>query len=178
MDGLSDGADILCKALAMNCKVVLGYTGTSDAALALGRGEMDALITNEASANSFVGAKNALPVASLSTKRSRYFPNVPTIYQAAKLSPDARWWIDFRVNTDILGRVIAAPPGMPPARLKALQNAVRQSLTDPQLIADGAKSKHFVEFQDAKDIHETVLKVLEQTSAAEKNRIRQVVKAD
>jgi tripartite-type tricarboxylate transporter receptor subunit TctC len=51
IDGLSDGASMTCEALQLKCKVVSGYKGSHDAALAVSRGEMDALYVSDTSAN-------------------------------------------------------------------------------------------------------------------------------
>jgi tripartite-type tricarboxylate transporter receptor subunit TctC len=177
MDGLSDGASIICEALKLPCKVIMGYSGTNDSALALRRGEMDALITNEASANSYVESKNVRALTTIARKRSRYFPDLPTIYEATKLTGDAKWWIDFRANTSILGRILIAPPGVPPQRLQALQDAVHKALTDPQLIADGAKTQHYIEYQDPASIKQTAVKLLNQASGSDRSKIDELVTA-
>lgn len=175
MDGLSDGAAVICEALELHCKVIMGYTGTNDAALALGRGEMDAMVANEASANAYVHAGNARAIAAISRTRSRYFPAVPTIYEATALTSNQKWWFDFRTNTDILGRVLLAPPGMTKSREQFLQKAVRKALSDPGLIAQGEKSQYFIEYQDPASTSAAALKVLNQTTSEEKRRILSVV---
>ena len=71
IDGTSDGAAFTCEALKMECDVVSGYTGSNDAALALTRGEMDAMFQAESSANHFVRSGEASPLATMSRTRSR-----------------------------------------------------------------------------------------------------------
>ena len=175
MDGLSDGAAIVCHSLALNCKVIMGYTGTNDAALALGRGEMDAMITNEASASAYVRANNARAITAISRTRSRYFPALATIYEAEPLTPDQKWWFDFRTNSDILGRILLAPPGMAPSREKVLQNAIKEALTDPELIAQSEKSQHFIEYQTPASISAAAAKILNKTTSDEKEKVMTVV---
>src|SRR5690606_29386892 len=43
IDGSSDGSAVICEALGLRCKIIKAYKGSSDIALALARGEMDAL---------------------------------------------------------------------------------------------------------------------------------------
>ena len=54
MDGLSDGAAFSCAALALDCGIVMGYPGSNEAALAVGKGEMDAIYVSDTSANNYV----------------------------------------------------------------------------------------------------------------------------
>jgi tripartite-type tricarboxylate transporter receptor subunit TctC len=53
VDSLSDGAAFTCEALKLDCQIVLGYKGSNDAALAVSRGEMDALYVTDTSANHY-----------------------------------------------------------------------------------------------------------------------------
>ena len=54
VDNMSDGAAFICEALKLDCQIVLGYKGSNDAALALARGEMDALNITDFSAHQYV----------------------------------------------------------------------------------------------------------------------------
>jgi tripartite-type tricarboxylate transporter receptor subunit TctC len=175
MDGASDVSAMICEALKLHCRVILGYTGTNDMALALGRNEVDATVLSDASAGAYVKEKNARPVTTLSHARSRYFPNLPTIYEATSLSPDAKFWFDLRSTTAILGRIFIAPPGVSPSRLAVLQTAVRKALTDPALVAQGVKMQYYVEYQPPESTKAAARKILVQTSAADQQRIDKVV---
>ena len=55
--------------------------------LSVTRGEMDALYVPESSANNFVKAKQNWALATISRTKSRYFPDRPTIFEAAKMDP-------------------------------------------------------------------------------------------
>src|SRR3546814_14248824 len=64
-DGLSDGASVACEALKLQCKVVIGYKGSSEVALALQRGEIDAQYVSHPSANNHVTPGQAIAVAAM-----------------------------------------------------------------------------------------------------------------
>jgi tripartite-type tricarboxylate transporter receptor subunit TctC len=87
--GLAIGAAFTCEALKMDCQVVAGYTGSNQAALALTRGEMDAMFQAESSATHYMRLKEAEGLATMSRVRSRFFPDQPTIFEAVQL--DAAW---------------------------------------------------------------------------------------
>jgi tripartite-type tricarboxylate transporter receptor subunit TctC len=86
--GLGIGAAFTCEALKLDCHVVQGYKGSADAGLAVTRGEMDALYVPESSANSFVKAKQNWALATISRTKSRFFPDRPTIFEAARMDAD------------------------------------------------------------------------------------------
>jgi tripartite-type tricarboxylate transporter receptor subunit TctC len=85
--GLGIGAAFTCEALKLDCHVVQGYKGSADAGLAVTRGEMDALYVPESSANNFVKAKQNWALATISRTKSRFFPDRPTIFEAARMDP-------------------------------------------------------------------------------------------
>ena len=62
--------------------------------------------------------------------------------------PTSTWVMDFLANVEKLGRILIAPPGIPPARLAYLQEAVKETLHNPQLIADGEKAERIIEYLD------------------------------
>src|SRR6185503_19845331 len=55
--GLGRGASFTCEAHKLDCHIVQGYKSSTDAGLAVTRGEMDAVYVPESSANHFVKAK-------------------------------------------------------------------------------------------------------------------------
>lgn len=151
IDGLSDGAAITCEALHLNCQIIIGYKGSNEAALAVSRGEMDAIYVSDTSANNYVKSGQNLAVANMGRSKSRFFPNLPTIFEAVKLDKKAQWWFDFRSTVDDLGRILVAPPNLPKDRLAFLQAAVKKTLTDPELIAQGQKSQRYIDFLDPEE---------------------------
>jgi tripartite-type tricarboxylate transporter receptor subunit TctC len=159
--GLGIGAAFTCEALKLDCHVVQGYKGSADAGLAVTRGEMDALYVPESSANNFVKAKQNWALATISRTKSRFFQDRPTIFEAARMDADGTWVMDFLANVEKLGRILVAPPGIPPARLAFLQDAVKQTLHNPQLIADGEKAERIIEYLDPVSTHRNAVAVAE-----------------
>src|SRR5262249_33945849 len=168
--GLGIGAAFTCEALKLDCHVVQGYKGSADAGLAVTRGEMDALYVPESSANNFVKAKQNWALATISRTKSRFFPDRPTIFEAAKMDADGTWVMDFLANVEKLGRILIAPPGIPPARLAYLQAAVKETLHNPQLIADGEKMERIIEYLDPATTQQNVIAAGGPASAGAKAR--------
>jgi tripartite-type tricarboxylate transporter receptor subunit TctC len=175
MDGLSDGAAFTCEALKLNCRIVLGYKGSSEAALAVTKGEMDAIYVSDTSANNYVKSGQNKALATMGRKKSRFFPNQPTIFEAVNLTPDQQWLFDFRANVEDLGRILVAPPNMPRERLAYLQKAVQKVLTDPGLVAEGEKSQRYIDFEDAETTHQRATAVLSKLSPEQKSRAKAIL---
>jgi tripartite-type tricarboxylate transporter receptor subunit TctC len=174
-DGPADGAAITCEALKMDCQTILGYRSSGEIALAMERGELDGLYVSDSSAANYVQAGQVNAVASMARVRSALLPNVPTVYEQAKLTPDQEWWFDFRANLNDLGRILVTSPGTPPERLAFLREAVRRALANPALIAEGARSQRFVAYQAPDKALEITRKVLSAVTPEQKKRIREAV---
>jgi tripartite-type tricarboxylate transporter receptor subunit TctC len=173
-DGLGNGAAFTCAALKLDCQIVPGYGGSNQAALAVTRGEMDAIYVPESSANNFVKAKQNVALATMARKKSRWFPNEPTIYEAVKLDADATWLFDFYTGVEDLGRIMILPPNMPKARLAYLQAAVKETLHNPQLVADGERMERIIEYLDPESTHNNALKVVANVTPEQKKRVQQI----
>lgn len=173
--GLGIGAAFTCEALRLDCHVVQGYKSSSDAGLSVTRGEMDALYVPESSANNFVKARQNWALATISRTKSRFFPDRPTIFEAVKLDPDRVWVLDFFANIEGLGRLLLAPPGIPPARLAYLNAVVKDTLHNPQLIADGEKAERIIEYLDPVSTHRNVVAVVGSVTPEQKARVLKIL---
>lgn len=175
IDGMSDGAAVTCEALKLDCKIVIGYKGTAEVALAVQREEMDSLYLSDTSANNYVKSNQNKAIATMSREKSRFFPQLPTIFEAVKLTPDQEWWFDFRATLDNLGRILVVPPNMPAERLAYLQSVVQKVLKDPALLAEGEKSQRYVDFQDAEKTRKMVMDVIANLPPEKKAQVKNVV---
>lgn len=174
-DGMSDGAAFTCAALQLDCRVVLGYAGSNQAALAVTQGEMDALYVSDTSANAYVSGGQQRVVAAIAHKRSRFFPDSPTVYEAVRLSADQQWLFDFRGQLEALGRILMVPPGMPAGRRAALEAAVKETLADPVLLAEGEKSQRYIDYLDAAATRRNAQEVVSELSASERKRVQDIL---
>jgi tripartite-type tricarboxylate transporter receptor subunit TctC len=174
-DGLSDGAAFSCEALKLDCHVVLGYAGSNQAALAVAQGEMDAIYVSDTSANNYVTSGQLHVVAAMGRRKSRFFPDAPTIFEAVKLTADQQWLFDFRGKLEDLGRILLVPAGMAPGRLAALQAAVKETLNDPALIAEGEKSQRYIDYLDAAATRRNAQDVVSDISPEQRKRVQDIL---
>ena len=178
VDGLSDGAWITCEALKLKCEVIIGYKGSADAGRAVMQGEMDAIYVSDTSAFNYYKTGNVRPIAVVNRSPSRFFPGVRTIFEAMQISQDGQWLIDFHSTIEDLGRILVTPPGVAPAQLKALQEAVTAVLTDKEMIALGEKTRRYIEPIDPAQTLINVRKVVTEPTAEQRARLRQVMRLD
>jgi hypothetical protein len=107
--------------------------------------------------------------------KSRFFPDVPTIFEALKLTPDQQWLFGFRGKLEDLGRILLVPPNMPPARLATLQAAVKETLTDPALVAEGEKSQRYIDYQDAAATRKNAQDVVTDITPPQRKRVQDIL---
>ena len=173
--GLSDGASITCEALRLDCKVILGYTSSSDVVLAIERGELDSIYVSDGSSLHYTQDKRVNAIAALARHRSKLLPDTPTIFEAGEVDARAAAMIDFRSALDDLGRILVTTPGVPADRLAVLREAIHKTLTDPDLIAEGERTERFIDYRDAATARDMTAKALTSISGAEKEAVRHAV---
>jgi tripartite-type tricarboxylate transporter receptor subunit TctC len=166
-DNNSDFSAIMCHALGAKCKIILGYKGTGGMNIAIQRGEVDGrVISDEAAA--LYGAKSGMRVVTvLSRDRSDKFPDVPTIFEAGKLSPAAARLLEWRASIASLGRVILVTPGTPKERVDYLRKELSIILRDPEFIAQMKKRRLAASYASAEQVQATVEKAMTTLNAEE-----------
>src|SRR5262245_14842465 len=174
-DGLGNGAAFTCEALKLDCQIVPGYGGSAQAALAVTKGEMDAVYVPESSANNFVKAKQNLALATIGRKKSRWFLDKPTIFEAVELNEDARWLFDYFTGVEEMGRIMMVPPNMPKARLAYLQAAVKETLHNPQLIAEGERTERIIEYLDPESTLKNAQTIVSNVTPEQKKRVQTIL---
>lgn len=145
-DNLGDYAAVTCEALDMKCQIITGYKGSKGASLAVFNGEADALTISESSGLRYAKGGKAKIIITIAHERSEYKPDIPTVYEAFKLSPAKKWWFDWRLGIKAFGRAIVGPPGVPADRLAYLQKVWKGILTDKAVIDELAKRRRGIKY--------------------------------
>lgn len=119
---ISLGAAFIATVLGLDARVILGYTGSTELAVASAKGELDGYVEN--SAGLFQRIKQGFsrsPLLVLSFKRSPVFPNIPAASEAIKLTPEQQTWLSFFEYIP-QGSSIFVRDGVPADRVKFLQD--------------------------------------------------------
>jgi tripartite-type tricarboxylate transporter receptor subunit TctC len=141
-------------------KLVPGYPGTNEVAVALERGEVTGRVWD------LEGIKAARPhwltdgtIRILAQFAPRKMPGVPEDVPLVKdfvESEEAKRALDVIFLSTLLSRPYVGPPGIPPARVKALRAAFMATLTDPAFRAETQKVGLNVEPTSGEEIDKLV----------------------
>jgi tripartite-type tricarboxylate transporter receptor subunit TctC len=134
---------VLNHVLGTKFRVVEGYKGINDAALAIERGEVQGVCMSLAQFNNYdhlirAGKLRILlhaeetPVAEI--------PQVQSIYDYAT-TDEQRALMRFVFSSVEFGRPYVLPPAVPTARVETMRQAFAETAKDPELIAEAEKLK-------------------------------------
>jgi hypothetical protein len=92
-----------------------------------------------------------------------------------KLTPDQKWWFDFRLGIKAFGRAIVGPPGIQADHLAYLQKVWKDILTDPAVAAEGKKTSHEIDYAPPEQLQKTVKDLLEALPADKRKDVNEVL---
>jgi tripartite-type tricarboxylate transporter receptor subunit TctC len=155
-DNNSDFSAIMCYALRAKCRIIVGYKGTGDMNIAITRGEVDGRVISDEAAALYGPGSGMRVITTLARKRSEKFPDVPTVFEGAKLKSEDARLLDWRASIASLGRIILATPGTPADRVALLRNQLGQVLRAPEFVAEMKKVNLSASYASAEDVRDTV----------------------
>ncbi len=136
-------AAVLKNGFGVKLKLISGYPGTAEMALAIDRGEVDGraswswsslkTLKPEWLANKEVN----LPIQMNLTKNPD-LPDVPLVTDFAKTDRE-RQILDLVISRQTMGRPFAAPPGLPPDRAAVLRAAFDATMADKDFLNEAAE---------------------------------------
>jgi len=123
-----------------NLKIITGYPGTREIALAIERGELSGRVWDmegiKAARPQWLTDKSINIIAQLAPKKAAEVPaDVPLVKEFVPDAGDQRA-LDVIFMSTILARPYIAPPGIPAERVKALRDAFMATMKDPEFVAD------------------------------------------
>ena len=183
MAGLGGGADpdifalMLRNMFGAKLKLVSGYPGTNDGTLAMERGEVNGMCglswsTVKARHMDWVKAKKINLPVQFGLKKEADIPDVPAVMDLVKGDEQTKM-ARLILAGQSMARPIAAPPGIPEDRKKALIAAFDATMKDPEFLADAAKMQADVDPVPAAEID----KLLAEIYATPKDIVAKAAKA-
>jgi tripartite-type tricarboxylate transporter receptor subunit TctC len=131
----------LKKLTGIKFKLIVGLQGTAESALAMERGEVEALSAPWAvfrvTHADWLRDKTVNVLLQTGLERAADLPDVPRYVDLAK-TDEQHQLLELFSQSDRVGRSIAAPPGVPKDRVAALRAAFSATLQDPDFVADTA----------------------------------------
>jgi tripartite-type tricarboxylate transporter receptor subunit TctC len=131
---------LLNKLFGTKIKVVAGYKDGTEIYLAMERGEVDGRCGGQMSnikalrPEWLTDHKIVAPIV-IALQRHPDFPDTPTVMEFAK-DDATRMTLQLMTVSQGLDRPVLMPPNVPPARVKEIRDAFRETVTDPDFIAE------------------------------------------
>ena len=149
--------------LGTKFKVVTGYPGTKEITMAVERGELDGIAgwswdSLKLERPGWATSPDVHVVMQVSDKRHREIAQVPNMYDYVA-SADDRATLDVIFGHQMLGRPFMIAPGVPPERVKALQEAFDRTLQDPAFLNDAANMRLEIDAVSGEEITRHVAKI-------------------
>jgi tripartite-type tricarboxylate transporter receptor subunit TctC len=146
--------------LGMKFRVISGYPGTPERMLALERSEITgacgiSLSLFQSQFGRLAAEGKVRLIAQGALRADPRYADVPNILDQAK-TPEIRQALEFLYLPLALGRSLAAPPQTPPDLLAVLRDAVRQTMADPEFLAEAKKLDIEIEPMSADETHAMV----------------------
>ncbi len=153
---------IMNNLLGAKARPLAGYQGTKEASIAMQRGETDGICgmfvsSVQAQYQDLVDRGEMFLVIQMGPVRTEEFGKIPSVYDYAKTALD-RQVLDVHFGQLLLARPFIAPPGVPAANAKALQEAFVAVLKDKGLLADAEKSRIGIDVVTAQEAQDLLVK--------------------
>ncbi|HEY4406951.1 MAG TPA: tripartite tricarboxylate transporter substrate-binding protein [Xanthobacteraceae bacterium] len=137
---------VLNNVLGTRLKLVKGYAGSAALRLAMERGEIDGFcgVTLDSMRTAGLTAGKANILLQIALKQDARLAGVPFVMDYARREEDRQvlrlvfGWLD-------LERPLAAPPGTPVERVRALRQGFDEAMQDPALLADAERASLSIE---------------------------------
>jgi len=123
---------ILADALGYDLKIVTGYEGMNDTALAVIKGDGDGQIGGAESFAAAIEAGDMRPVLTVWGERIEGYPDVPDALELVEGEPKEA--VQAIINMLTMHRGFFAPPDTDPEAVRILREAITQASNDPELI--------------------------------------------
>jgi tripartite-type tricarboxylate transporter receptor subunit TctC len=135
-------AAVLKNGFGVKLKLISGYPGTAEIALALERGEVDGRASwswssLKALKPEWLAKKQVNLPLQMNLTRNPELPDVPLVGDFANNDRE-RQILNMVISRQVMGRPFVAPPGIPPDRARALRAAFDATLADKDFLAEAA----------------------------------------
>ncbi len=164
--GTSDADITLLMAAILKLKVneISGYPGGNSVSLAIERGEVDGRMIGLSSINSsmphWLPNKVVRPLLQFAREtRHPTMPDVPTARELAKGDKEALELVELAEMPFLLARPFAGPPGIPPERVKMLQEAFMKTNADPDYLAEAKKLQLDISPKNGEEVRKLVVRL-------------------
>lgn len=156
-------ATILRLMFGLNVKLVSGYPGTNEVALAMERGEVDGICgysysSLRASRKNWLDDNKATILLQAALKPDSALPEVPMLLDKTT-SSEQRDALSLILAPQAVARPFAMPPGTPADRVSAVRAAFMATMTDPEFVKEAKAAGLDIDPMPGQDIADLYRKV-------------------
>jgi tripartite-type tricarboxylate transporter receptor subunit TctC len=130
---------VLANVIGARFKMVLGYASSPEAMLAMERGEVEGHSTSlevvRALHPTWLSEKKITILVQYSLRRHRELADVPMSWELGR-TPEEQQILKIVANATEVGKMILAPPGIPPDRVQVLRRAFDATMKDPEFLSE------------------------------------------
>jgi tripartite-type tricarboxylate transporter receptor subunit TctC len=139
-------AALIAKGMDVSKTRPVTYKGSAEVVIALAGGHISYSVAGISTSDPLIRAGKIRPLAVSSSERFKPWPDVPTTTEVGFPSVDMVFWAG-----------LGGPPGLPANIIKILDNAVRKSVSDPDVAAKLSKIGLFPSYQPGDTFRKFVL---------------------
>ncbi len=150
---------IMAEVMNLDIQIITGFDG-GETQLSMLRGELDGVLGAASSNLEFVERGDGQFLLSVAGARSA-LPGVPQVREFVS-DPEHLRLLNLVETLAELGRLTAGPPGIPPARLRALREAFNAAVGNPELLADAELLAIPITHGTGEEVQEKVRAILDQ----------------
>jgi hypothetical protein len=146
--------------VGLNFKIVSGYSSSADIMLAVERKEVDGRAGSFTSLRPFIERKLVRPIVRARSTE----PGIEQLPVDESFAPNprAKAIMALRSAPELVARPYVLPPATPAAIVKVMREAFAKAIQDPELIAEGQKSKIELEFTPGDQAQKILAEVMNQ----------------
>ena len=158
---------LLNKFTGTRFRLVTGYKGTEDLAIAMERGEIDGFAAmNMATLHSvfsrYIKENSINIIIQMGAGKDPRLPDVPLMHEVAQ-SEEGRRVIEFFSLGVTVGRPLAVGPNVPAGRVALLREAFARTVTDPEFLAEAGKRNLDIQPTGWQDLTNIVDKIVNES---------------
>lgn len=159
-------------------KIISGYPGTTDAVLAMERGEVQGMgdwswSNVKTRRPDYLREGKVRVLMQMSTQKEPDLPNVPLAMDFVK-TPEQRELMTLFLAQKSAARPVVAPPGIPADRVKAIRAAFDKMIVDADFLKDATQAKLDIDPAPAAAI-ERVIEIFAKTSEETGAKLRDAI---
>jgi tripartite-type tricarboxylate transporter receptor subunit TctC len=146
--------------LGVNLKIVSGYSSSADIMLAVERKEVDGRAGSYTSLLPFIERKLVRPIVRARTTEPG-IDQLP-VDESFAPNPKAKAIMALRSAPEQVARPYVLPPKTPPEIVKVMRDAFAKAISDPEMVAEGKKTKNELEYTPGDQAQKILVEVMNQ----------------